>query len=64
MELVGCKDPVLVERTLRDLFGALEAHLEQGNMFMFGHCPSAADFAFYGQASQLVVDRTPDEIVR
>ena len=31
-----------------------------GNLCLLGSLPTAADFALYGQLSQLVVDNTPD----
>lgn len=63
MKIVGCEDPVLVTRSLREIMSILETHLHTGSMFLLGR-PTVADFALYGQASQLVVDRTPDHILR
>ena len=62
MKLVGCQDPALVLRTLHCLCGALQRHVaDTGSLCLLGHTPTTADFALYGQLSQLVVDRTPDE---
>jgi glutathione S-transferase len=61
LELVGSTSitgPV-IERTYRRLLGLLEAHLA-ARPFLLGARPSAADFAFYGQLSQLALfDPTP-----
>jgi glutathione S-transferase len=61
LELVGSTSitaPV-IERTYRRLLGLLEAHLST-RPFLFGARPSSADFAFYGQLSQLALfDPTP-----
>ena len=52
----------LVHRSLHCLAGALERHLATtGSLCLLGPTPSQADFALYGQFSQLVADRTPDE---
>ena len=61
MGIVGCKDPELVNRSFNELTGALEKHLINGSFFLLGDTPTAADFAFYGQWSQLVIDRSPDK---
>ena len=76
MGVVGCNDPALVLRSLHCLAGALERHLATGSLCLLGSTPtqvegdretpaltgcSQADFALYGQLSQLVIDRTPDE---
>jgi len=64
MGVVGCNDPALVLRSLHCLAGALERHLATGSLCLLGSTPTQADFALYGQLSQLVIDRTPDELLR
>ena len=61
MGIVGCEDPEIINRSFHELTGALERHLLNGSFFLLGGTPTAADFAFYGQWSQLVIDRSPDE---
>jgi hypothetical protein len=64
MAVVGCQDPELVRRSATSLLGALERHLAPGNLCLLGALPCAADFALYGQLSQLVVDRGSDTLLR
>jgi len=64
MKVVGCQDPALVHRSAIGLLAPLERHLEQGKLCLLGASPTVADFALYGQLSQLLVDRTPDRLVR
>jgi glutathione S-transferase len=47
----------------RRVLQAVEKHLEHSRFF-FGSRPSIADFAHYGQLSQLAIDPTPSEIIR
>ena len=61
MKIVGCDNPELVSRSFDAFVGALERHLSDGSLCILGKTPTTADFALYGQLSQLVVDRTPDE---
>ena len=61
MKMVGCDNTDLVMRSFEASVGSLERHLADGSLCILGKTPSIADFAFYGQLSQLVVDRTPDE---
>ena len=64
MVVVGCSNKELVRRSANDFLSALEDHLEPGNLCLLGPLPTPADFALYGQLSQLVVDRTPDTLLR
>jgi len=64
MVVVGCSDKELVSRSANQLLSALEDHLAPGNLCLLGPLPTPADFALYGQLSQLVVDRTPDTLLR
>lgn len=64
MGLVGCKDRETVYRSLEFFAAALNSHLQKGSMFLLGSTPSVADFALYGQFSQLVIDVSPDRILR
>ena len=61
MKIVGCDNPELVQRSFDTFVGSLERHLSDGSLCILGGTPTIADFALYGQLSQLVVDRTPDE---
>ena len=61
MKIVGCDNAAMVTRSLTALVSPLEKHLQAGSMFMLGATPTIADFALYGQLSQIVIDRTGDE---
>lgn len=65
LALVGCTEAnqPLIEETCRRTLAALEAHVVNGWCF-FGDRPSRAEFALYGQLSQLIVDPTPNELLR
>jgi hypothetical protein len=65
MALVGCtpaNDAIIVTST-RALLAILEAHVCDG-FFLFGTRPSQAEFAIYGQLSQLGVDPTAQAMLR
>lgn len=64
MKIVGCDNKETVLRSMHGLLGPLENHLQNGSLCILGSTPTIADFALYGQLSQLIVDRTPDQIVR
>jgi len=64
MKLVGCDNAEMVEKSFSSILGALENHLQQGSFFLLGGSPTIADFALYGQLSQLVIDRTSDQMIR
>ena len=61
MKIVGCDQADVVLRSFTALAAALEQHLQNGSFFLLGGSPTAADFALYGQLSQLLIDRTGDE---
>ena len=61
MKVVGCDQADVVLRSFTVLAAALEQHLQNGSFFLLGGSPTAADFALYGQLSQLLIDRTGDE---
>ena len=65
MALVGCTPqnaPVIEEATQR-VFALLD-DLAADGPFLFGTRPSLADFAWYGQLSQLGTDPTPHDLMR
>lgn len=64
MKVVGCDSTELVERSFSSLLAPLERHLAPGNLCLLGPDPTGADFALYGQLSQLVVDRSADRLLR
>merc|ERR1719225_1150973 len=64
MKVVGCDNPEVVHRSATAILGALEDHLAPGNLCLLGPLPTPADFALYGQLSQLVVDRSSDTLLR
>ena len=59
--MVGCDNPVMVTRSLASLTSAVEDHLIKGSFFLLGPSPTIADFALYGQLSQIIIDRSGDE---
>jgi glutathione S-transferase len=65
MALVGCTEAnqPLIEETCRRTLAILERHVVD-NWFFFGSQPSRAEFALYGQLSQLIVDPTPNDLLR
>jgi hypothetical protein len=65
MALVGCteENAPLIEETCRRTMAILEAHVPN-RWFFFGSRPSRAEFAWYGQLTQLIVDPTPSDIMR
>lgn len=65
MPLVGCtaqNDPVIRDG-LACWLTALEGRVYRGS-WLFGSRPSVADFAIYGQLSPLVVDPSPQALIR
>ena len=60
MNMVGCTDQNmdLLAQTLDDLIVAMNEQIPE-QRFLFGSRPSRADFALYGQLSQLCSDPTP-----
>jgi glutathione S-transferase len=65
LPLVGAigENVALIERSFRDLLAALVNHLDRFP-FLFGDRPSLADFALYGQFSQLATDPVPARLMR
>jgi glutathione S-transferase len=65
MGLVGCTDAnqPLIEESGRRIVAAFEAHVP-GEYFFFGTRPSLAEFGWFGQLSQLIVDPTPNDLFR
>jgi len=54
--------PILEQSYLR-MLGAFEPHVRMNN-YLFGSRPSLADFAWFGQLSQMASDPTPMRIMR
>ncbi len=65
MPLVGCtpQNAPLIEETARRVLSLVDAHVPEG-LWLFGARPSIADFAWYGQLSQLARDPTPRNMIR
>ncbi|MEM6913698.1 MAG: glutathione S-transferase N-terminal domain-containing protein [Pseudomonadota bacterium] len=53
----------IVDQTAQELFAIMEAALVHG-IYLFGTRPSRAEFALYGQFSQIVEYRYPSDILR
>lgn len=65
MAIVGCtaENFPLIEASTRAVLAALEAHVTDRHC-LFGTRPSLAEFAIYGQLSQLGVDPTAQSMMR
>lgn len=65
MALVGCTqaNAPLVESSADRIMALLDAHV-MAERYLFGSCPSIADFGWLGQLSQLAVDPTPADRMR
>jgi glutathione S-transferase len=65
MAIVGCTpaNQPLIEGTAEDFLAALDSQ-SPGRPFLFGGCPSLAEFAIHGQLSQLAIDPTPSDMMR
>lgn len=66
MALVGCtpQNAPIIEDALVELAGMFEAHVTTKPYFFFGTRPSLAEFGWYGQFSQLIVDPTANDTMR
>jgi glutathione S-transferase len=65
MAMVGCTDEnaPIIEGSFKQLLTIFEEHVPQQH-YLFGSRPSLADFSWYGQMSQLIVDPTPSDLMR
>ncbi len=65
MALVGCTaaNQAIIETTCARLLGILEAQVTE-QPYLFGSRPSLAEFGWFGQLSQLIVDPTPNDLLR
>ena len=65
MERVGCGPDArpAIEASAARIMAALDRHVVQ-TAYLFGSRPSAADFALYGQLTQLASDPTPQALMR
>lgn len=65
MERVGCGIDArpAIEASAARIMAALDRHVVQ-TAYLFGSRPSAADFALYGQLTQLASDPTPQALMR
>lgn len=65
MALVGCtpENQPVIEGSARRLLAIFEGFVTE-QPYLFGGRPSLADFGWYGQFSQLIVDPTPNDLLR
>ncbi|HUO92401.1 MAG TPA: glutathione S-transferase N-terminal domain-containing protein, partial [Rhizomicrobium sp.] len=65
MALVGCtpENAAIIEETAGAILAVFEAHVTE-EPYLFGTRPSLADFAWFGQFSQLANDPTSAELMR
>ncbi|GAC1339713.1 MAG: glutathione S-transferase family protein [Beijerinckiaceae bacterium] len=65
MDILGAtaENKPLLEDSFRRILAAFEPHVGM-NKYLFGSRPSLADFAWFGQLSEMATDPTPMRIVR